>query len=345
MKICFSRVTLILISLGINVGTTYAGMVTFGTGSNSFDMEFVPIGNPGNTNDTTGDPNPVGSVGYTYDIGKFEVSQDMITKYNAGFGTQNSLVIPFADLSAFGGNGPDKPASGISWNQAARFVNWLNTSTGKAPAYNFITSDVNDDIALWSISDPGYDASNQYRNSLAQYVLPSNNEWYKAAYYDPNKSGGVGYWDYPTGSDTVPTSVASGIIAGTAVYDQPYLQGPANVNQAGGLSPFGVMGLGGNVNEWEETSDDLANASGSSQRGVRGGAWFDGFSSSLSSSTRISEYPNNDCQCYGFRVVSLTSSPASVPEPDMMVIATLLGLGGYISKRGLRRRACAPFHW
>ena len=338
MKICLPRVALALMSLGIMVAPTHAGIVTFGTGSNSFTMEFVPIGDPGNANDAAGDPNPAGSVGYTYDIGKFEVNQDMITKYNANFGTPNSQVIPFADLSAFGGNGPDKPASGVSWNQAARFVNWLNTSTGQAPAYNFLTSDVNDNIALWNISDPGYDPSNQYRNRLAKYVLPSTNEWYKAAYFDPNKPGGGGYWIYPSGSDTTPTAVPIGTISGTAVYDQPYSQGPANVYQTGGLSPYGVMGLGGNVFEWEETSDDLYNNSGSSQRGVRGGAWFDGFPSSLSSSTRLSEYPDNDCQCYGFRVVSLNSSPpAAVPEPSMMVMGTLFGLGGLLAKRQTKK--------
>jgi hypothetical protein len=64
---------------------SYAGTVTFGSGANQFTMDFVSIGNPGNTADTTGSPNPAGSVGYTYDIGKFEVSEDMITKYNANF--------------------------------------------------------------------------------------------------------------------------------------------------------------------------------------------------------------------------------------------------------------------
>ena len=29
------------------------------------------------------------------------------------------------------------------------------------------------------------------------YVIPTENEWYKAAYYDPNKPAGLGYWDYP----------------------------------------------------------------------------------------------------------------------------------------------------
>ncbi len=93
-----------------------AGTVTFGSGSNQFNMEFVTIGNPGNAADTTGDPNPAGAVGYEYGIGKFEVSEDMITKYNANFGTANSLAIT-KDT-----RGTNKPATSVSWNKAARFV-------------------------------------------------------------------------------------------------------------------------------------------------------------------------------------------------------------------------------
>lgn len=48
---------------------SFAGMVTFGSGDNQFQMEFVTIGNPGNTAETTGAPNPAGSVGYVYKIG------------------------------------------------------------------------------------------------------------------------------------------------------------------------------------------------------------------------------------------------------------------------------------
>ena len=33
---------------------------TFGSGANTFDIEFVSIGNPGNAADTTGSPNPAG---------------------------------------------------------------------------------------------------------------------------------------------------------------------------------------------------------------------------------------------------------------------------------------------
>ncbi len=307
-----------------------AAVVSFGSGANQFNMEFVTIGNPNNAADTTGNPNSAGAVGYEYGIGKFEVSEDMITKYNANFGTANSLVIT-KDT-----RGTNKPATGISWNEAARFVNWLNTSTGGFAAYNFTTGGVNDNIAVWTATDTlDYEATNPYRSKRATYVLPSYNEWYKAAYYDPNKSGGAGYWDYATGSDSEPTAVVSGTTAGTAVYDGQ--TGPADVTQAGGLSPYGVMGLNGNAREWEESSTFLDNSSGSSSRGIRGGNWLNG-SNGLSSSTRGSTGPSNESFLLGFRVASLSSSaPPAVPEPSMMVIGTLFGIGGLMAKRRMKK--------
>ena len=338
MKLNLVRATLTALVLCIVPTASEAGTVTFGSGANTFTMDFATIGNPGNAADTTGFPNPAGSVGYEYGIGKFEVSRDMITKYNSAFGTANSLEISLADMTSFGGNGANKPATGVSWNEAARFVNWLNTSTGNQAAYKFTTGGVNDNIALWNSGGAGYDSSNRYRNSLAKYVLPSYNEWYKAAYYDPSKNSGAGgYWDYPTGSDAEPTAVASGTAAGTAVFGHPQTQGPADVNQAGGLSSYGVMGLGGNVAEWQESWIDLGNGSVPSFRSFRGGEWRSG-SYFLSSSIGGSGGANIEIML-GFRVVSLSSdiSPPVVPEPSMMVIATLFGLGGYIGKRRMRQ--------
>lgn len=218
---------------------SFAAVVSFGSGANQFSMQFVRIGNPNNAADTNGAPNPAGSVSYLYDMGKFEVSEDMITKYNANFGTANNLEITTTD------GGANKPARSISWNEAARFVNWLNTSTGNSAAYKFTTSGVNDNIALWDATDTlDYDAANPYRSVRAKYVLPSYNEWHKAAYYDP-RSGT--YFRYANGRDTAPNAVASGKGNNTAVYDQSLEQGPADVTQAGGLSPYGVMGLNGNA--------------------------------------------------------------------------------------------------
>ena len=274
----------------------YADTVSFGSGANQFNMDFVTIGNPGNAADTTGDPNPAGAVGYTYNIGKFEVSRNMINLYNA---TSGVVAITLDSMSGItGGTGANKPATGISPNEASRFVNWLNTSTGGVVAYNYADSTINTDLTPWTSADTlDYDASNPYRSKRAKYFLPSYNEWYKAAYYDPNKATGSDqYWNYATGSDTAPAAVVGGTGTGgngnnEAVYLQTYSQGPADVTNAGGFSSYGVMGLNGNVYEWDESSFDVTsgnyNISGSSFRGIRGGRWNTGSSSFLSSSTRL----------------------------------------------------------
>jgi hypothetical protein len=163
----------VFIFLGlVNACDTYAD--TFGTGVNAFDIEFVRIGNPGNAADTTGTPNPAGSVPYRYRIGKYEISEQMIDKANAegGFGFTKDT------------RGPDKPATSVSWNEAARFANWLNTSSGSPPAYKFLRQpgdvgyDEDNGIQLWTPSDAGYDPNNRYRNRFAKYFLPGMDEWY-----------------------------------------------------------------------------------------------------------------------------------------------------------------------
>ena len=296
---------------------------TFGSGANTFDVEFVRIGNPGNAaDDVSANPDFAGSVPYTYRIGKFEISEQMIDKANVegGLGITKDT------------RGPDKPATSVSWNEAARFVNWLNTSTGSTPAYKFALQpgeagySANAFIQLWTISEAGYDPNNLYRNRLAKYFLPSVHEWYKAAYYDPSSSI---YFDFPTGSDSAPTAVASGTVAGTAVYGQTFAfaTGPADITLAGGLSPYGTMGQGGNVYEWEETDFDLVNGSSSSSRGFRGGFWLYGVTHfPLSSSVRSGTSPSNMFDSVGFRV-------ASIPEPSTIV---LFGLGVLLLGRRLR---------
>ena len=166
-------VELVLLTLAAVCG--HATADTFGTDpNNTFEIEFVTIGNPGNAADNSGAPNPAGEVDYIYRMGQFAVSEDMIDKANTlgGLGITKDT------------RGPNKPATNIDWFEAAQFVNWLNTSTGNTPAYNF---DPNGSFQLWDPNDTGYNPNNLYRNSLAKYVLPSVHEWYKAAYYDPNR--------------------------------------------------------------------------------------------------------------------------------------------------------------
>ncbi len=322
--------------------SSYAGTVTFGAGANAFNMEFVTIGNPGNAADTSGFPNPAGSVAYTYAIGKYEVSEDMINKFNAS---------QFLQITK-DNRGLDKPATSVTWNEAARFVNWLNTSSGYSAAYKYtFMNNINvlANITTWSASDPGFDPSNPYRNSLAKYFLPSMNEWYKAAFYDPSLNGGTGgYWDYGTASNTVPTSVFSGTQQNTAVYGHSLQQGPANVYEAGGLSAYGVMALSGNVIEWEETSEDQTNSSGVLGRGYRGGGYrFD--AQFLKNSVRGFLNAENGPDFVGFRVATITTfggggggggGGGEVPEPTSMAIFGLGALGmAYRARRKAKAKA------
>ncbi len=285
---------------------------TFGSGANSFEIEFVTIGDPGNPPDTTGDPNPAGAVPYEYRIGKYEISEAMIDKANALGGL--SLT--------HDGRGPNKPATSLSWFEAAKFVNWLNTSTGNAPAYKFIP--VPDDsppeevfglmgFQLWQLGDAGYDPANPFRNTQARYFLPSADEWYKAAFYDPVAGH---YWDYPTGSDDAPIPVAFGTAPGTTVWNQPFEQGPADAYLAGGASPYGTVGQAGNVWEWEESESNLVNDTPAAQRGLRGGDWIPSLSAlGMSSTFRNRFLPENNPINVGFRV-------ASVPEPGALWLLT-----------------------
>jgi formylglycine-generating enzyme required for sulfatase activity len=183
------------------------------------------------------------------------------------------------------------------------------------------------------------------RSPGAAFYIPDENEWYKAAYYSPNKGGpGVpGYYTYATQSDTAPGNIiGSGTNqanystgAGYAVtqlgtYDsnQNYLtDGDAF---SGSRSFYGTFDQSGNVYQW----NDLDGTTGSS-RGLRGGDWDDGAPLYLSSAIRYSNVPSYEYTNIGFRL----ASPVAVPEPRSWVLA-LAGLasGGYaIVKR--RQRA------
>jgi hypothetical protein len=294
VAVLFAAVTLII--------QPFAQADTFGTSGNEFTIDFVNIGNAGNAADTT----TYGAVPYEYRASTYEISQNAITKATAS-GMANVTA------GAWTGN---QPAATISWYEAAAFVNFLNTNSGKTAAYALTFSSGSWSMALqdptnaWTAG-----GTNLYRNKNAFYFLPSENEWYKAAYYNP---AGSNYFFYPTASSSVPTAVASGTNAGSAVYNGVAVE-PALVNSAGGLSPYGTMGQGGNVWEWNESAYDGANSSSSESRAIRGGRWGDSEGFLRSSYRNVGLVPTFENLNVGFRV-------ASVPEPSTAVLV-LLGAG------------------
>ncbi|NOZ41475.1 MAG: SUMF1/EgtB/PvdO family nonheme iron enzyme, partial [Planctomycetes bacterium] len=311
---------LVVVGCSVFIATVPANADIFGSGPNTFEIEFVTIGDPGNAADTTGSPNPAGAVPYTYRIGKYEISEGMIDAANAiATGEGNSLGI------THDGRGPNKPATSVSWFEAAEFVNWLNTSKGSTPAYKF---DSNGDFQLWTPADPGYNPNNQFRNTQARYFLPDVDEWYKAAYFDPSANV---YFNYPTGSDIEPDGID---FAGDPTFEAVFIDGDANsqpndITDVGVLSPYGTAGQGGNVFEWEETERDLDNDSKLLWRGIRGGYWRRN-SRLLLASLRISSDPMSENDIIGFRV-------ASIPEPSTLLLLCI----GTLGSLGLRMRSTA----
>ena len=222
-----------------------------------FEMEFVVIGNPNNEADNTG----YGAVSYTYRIGKHEVSEAIIDAYNKR--SRGAKITKDT-------RGANKPATSVSWNEAARFVNWLNTSQGHQAAYKFADKEELSNIELWNKEEAWQlGGENLYRHKDAHYFLPSENEWYKAAYYDPKANDGKGgYWDYATGSDEAPEAVASGSQAGTAVYGKYHSY--SDTTNAGGSSPYGTMAQNGNAWDWVESARGGVNDSAIHERVIRG---------------------------------------------------------------------------
>ena len=121
-------------------------------------------------------------------------------------------------------------------------------------------------------------------------------------------------------------AVPNGIdFPGDTTFDAVFFDGVGtpfrDVTDVGVLSPYGTVGQGGNVFEWEETEFDLVNDSVSSQRGMRSG---NGFSILLSSSFRGNVNPMVALPSGGFRVASVPEpGTISLFPPDGVLVLTL----------------------
>ena len=295
--------------------------------SASITMDWVNVGNPGNAAYSTG----YGAVAYAYQIGKYEVTNSQYATflnavdpdganangvYNSNMGSNARGGITYTAGSGSGAKYTirtsmgDKPVNYVSWYDAARFTNWLGNGQGSGSTETGAYT-LNGNTGIIT------------KNVGASVYLPSEDEWYKAAYYDPTPGAGGGdnYWLYASQSDTVPTVAAAnatGDITNPGANVVNYASGAdwnsqnGNVTTVGSAAAnnyFGTADQGGNVVEWND-----AVISGSS-RGLRGGSFY-GLESGLRASYRASIDPTNENNLIGFRV-------ASVPEPTSILLTAL----------------------
>ena len=322
-------------------------------------IDTVPVGNAGNSADPiTGK----GDVAYSYRMGTTEVTIGQYTEflnavaatdtyalYNPAMATDlNSAGIARTGVagsyiySAIGS--PNHPVSYVGWGDAARFSNWLfhGQPTGAQDA----NSTESGSYALNGTTN-GNVLNSLGREPGATWVVPTENEWYKAAFHQNNGVTGD-YWKYPTSTDAPPDSapppgtnapvpsntanfvrtdlLANGYndgfaVTGSTTYDssQNYLTDAGAYASA--TSPYGTFDQGGNVQELISLANDL--------KATRGGHFAD-TSLDLRSQAGVDlNLPFAELATIGFRV-------ALVPEPSSFAI-TALGLIGLIA-RGRRHR-------
>jgi formylglycine-generating enzyme required for sulfatase activity len=288
-------------------------------------VDYVSVGYAGNVADATG----YGAVSYEYKIAKNETTIGQYAEFlNAKAKTDpyslydNSMTaIYVAGISrsvgpdgysySVIGSSANKPITYVSWFDAARFCNWLHNGQGSGST----------ETGAYTLNGA---VSGIYTvNTGAQAWIPTENEWYKAAYYDATKGGTGGYWTYPTQSSALGGNTI-GVPNSANYHDGDFVGFPGmaltDVGAYGVNSDsfFGTNDQGGNVWEW---NDEVIV---SSYRGLRGGAW-DYNANDRASWTRKANDPTFQSLMLGFRV-------ASVPEPSCIVL-TILASGVLLTRR------------
>ena len=169
---------------------------TFGTGANQFDIDFVTISGSaadGYGGQVAGDF-ATSNINRDYRMGVYEISNAQWEKFVDANGAPTGNPGNAYDQSA-SWEGDNVPTTGVSWYEAAQFVNWLNTSTGRQAAYKF---DGSGNLLTWS-TEEAWGETNLYRHAEAFYFLPDEDEWVKAAYWN-----GTGLQKYATPSGGSP---------------------------------------------------------------------------------------------------------------------------------------------
>ena len=334
----------------------------------TYDM--VNVGNPGNANDTTG----YGAVNDLYSIGKHDVTigqytaflnavaaTDSNSLYNASMATDLNVagISRSGSSGSFrysvitdGGSSANRPITYVHWLATARFANWMSNGQPTGAQSSTTTENGAYDLTRGSYTK---NSTNPNTGAAPTFFVPTENEWYKAAYYSPIKGGvgSPGYWSFATQSNSAPGNQVGGTAnqanyvtgSGFSVTQSPTSSASQNYLSdvgafSGSASYYGTFDQSGNVAQW----NDLSGAG--NIKGFRGGSWINNSSGLLSSGVReggIYVGSGDGTARVGIRLAG-QYIVAPVPEIDTNglthAIALLAGALGFLERRRLRR--CHP---
>ena len=300
----------------------------FASSVSAVTIDWTAIGDPGNACDPqpdgVGGTACFGAVAYAFRIATYEVTNAQYAEFLNAKAASDPLALYHPDMAFIGSYGgiersgapgsyvytatrPNTPVNRVSLWDALRFANWVNNGQGAGD------TETGSYTLLGGTPTPS-NAATVTRNPGANVVIPSEDEWFKAAYFDPATPS---WFFYPAGSDTqttcsVPTPTSNHANCGGELLD---LTAPGSYS--GSASPYGTFDQGGNVWEWNET------ILGSS-RGFRGGSMFTS-ATSLAAAARDWDAPGLHDASIGFRVVP---EPAG-DLPLLVGVACVLGLAGW----------------
>jgi hypothetical protein len=309
-------------------------------------LQFVTIGDPGNAADGTG----LGAVSYTYSMGEFDVTAaqyvqflnavaqtDPYSVYNSSMSSSSAHL----GLTRSGASGSyvyavaaaneNFPMVDVTWGDVARFANWL-TNGQPSGAESGSTTETGSYALNGAVTATALDAIT--RSVTAQYVIPTESEWYKAAFY---KGGGthVGYWKYATGTSMAPSNVLLATGTDNAnFYSSGYTDPMNKLTSVGAFtdspSPYGTFDQDGDVFNWNEN-----NNSPKTDRYLQGAPYENGYSSFLAAGQTDDEIPTTISNLFGFRIAEL-----SVPEPTSMSLV-IWGSMCFLTRRRTGQRGSA----
>jgi formylglycine-generating enzyme len=230
----------------------------------SVTIETVPIGNPNNLADTNRLGDAIGAVPYSFRIGKFEVSNAQYAEFLNAVAASDTFALfdpqmssdPLGGITRSGVSGSysystktdmaNRPANFVDWFDAIRFANWMHNGQGAPGTTEYGAYTFDGSIAH-------YTRTTIVRNPGARWWIPSHDEWYKAAYFDPDSAS---YFTFPTRSNVEPVEeLPPGGINSANYGGTSQLTGVGSY--AFSFSPYDTFDQGGNVDEWIDTLSQL----------------------------------------------------------------------------------------